>query len=516
MAKYQNVINNAQAKLEIIMADPVEFISKLKVINKKGKLVYLNPTEEQIKIIQSLQGGKDTLILKPRQIGSSTIISAYFFWKLFISKEPITIAILSHKLSSAKHLLDIYKRFYLNLPDPVKGLNPINIDNSTEFRFATGAGVIAAASGDKGGLRSFSISALHISEYAFADNPEELKATAISALNDGQLIIESTANFFNDALHKEIIRYQRGLAEWEYLFFPWFDHRDYKMPIPPKHNFEITEEEQTLKDLHDLTNQQIWWRRKRIEKIGYDKFTREFPTSLEEAYRQLGDSYINFQALKDLQIIAVDAVEWICFEDPKPDDRYALGVDVAAGVNRDYSVIQIISKLSGQQVAVYRSNTISPTALAEVILDLSIAFNDALALIESNNHGNVVINELKHLGFRRFWKNEEGKDWITTAQSKTSMFENLKESLRSGKIYRLDSITLSELRSFQIDEKNRVIIPDSLDSHGDSGVALALAYICLEGVRVPKETYLPPFIKERRTSVIKSKKGASVATHRRY
>jgi hypothetical protein len=61
---------------------------------------------------------------------------------------------------------------------------------------------------------------LHISEYAFAPNPEELKATALNALNSGQLIIESTANYFNDALHQEWIKATRGEAAWKQLFFP--------------------------------------------------------------------------------------------------------------------------------------------------------------------------------------------------------------------------------------------------------------------------------------------------------
>jgi hypothetical protein len=157
-----------------IISDPIAFISRLSIIDKKGKKIRLVPNSEQIRIIQALVEEDDTLILKGRQIGSSTIVSAYLFWKLWTATEPITIAILSHKLASSKHLLDIHKTFYHNLPKFLK--RPLDIENTTAMRFAdSGAGIIAVSAEGKGGLRSFTCSYLQISEYAFAPQPEELK-----------------------------------------------------------------------------------------------------------------------------------------------------------------------------------------------------------------------------------------------------------------------------------------------------------------------------------------------------
>ncbi len=496
------------------MADPIEFISRLKIVDKKGKLTNLKPNAEQIKIVEALHTGSDTLILKPRQIGSSTIVCAYFFWKAYTAEDPITLAILSHKLASSKHLLEISKRFYNNLPDALKiGLI---VDNTTEFRFTNGAGIIAVSAEGKGGLRSFTCSALHISEYAFAENPEELKATAIAALNSGQLVIESTANYYNDALHQEVMRYERGQAEYNYLFFPWYDHTEYHTPIAKNNDVEWTEEELELKKEFDLNFNQLWWRRKKIEKIGLDKFTREYPTTLEEAYRQIGNSYFTQTDLKEVDVISVEPIEAVVFEEPKPDDRYAMGVDVGAGVNRDYSVIQVLSKMSYQPVAIFRSNRISPVELAEVIFDLSERYNEATALIESNNYGNVVINELKHMGFKKFWYDEEGKDWLTTGKSKTFMFENLKTLIRNGYIRCIDNITFAEIRSLQVNEKGNIIIPDNLSSHGDNAVALSLASVCIEGVKLPRETYLPAWIKTGKAANVINKSGVAVANYRRY
>ena len=430
-------------KLHKLFNDPLQFISRLKIVNKKGKLIYLKPTEEQIKIVEALHAGDSTLILKPRQIGSSTIVCAYFFWCAYVSEDPQTYAILSHKLASSKHLLEIHKTFYHNLPIALQ--KKLAIDNTTEFRFKdSGSGIVAASSQDRGGLRSFSVSKLHISEFAFADNPEELKATAIAALNDGQLVMESTANYYNDAMHQEVMKVQRELADWNYLFFPWFQHKTYRLPIPKRNNFEKTEHEIELSKRWDLNDQQLWWRRSQIKKIGLDKFSREFPETLEDAYKQIGNSYFTQNDLQNVEVIKVPTQDFVVLDEPHPDDRYAIGVDVAAGVNRDYSVIFVISKKTYQPVLIYRSNKVNPVSLAEIIFDVSANYNDALALIESNNYGNVVLNELKHLGFRRFWLTEDGKDWTTTLKSKTMMFEKLKTLIREGYIWNIDNITFGE------------------------------------------------------------------------
>ena len=84
--------------LSSIFNDPMKFIPLLKIKDKKGKVCNLNPNDEQLEILRSLEDStKDTIILKPRQIGSTTITSAWLFWKWYTSKAPITIVILSHK-----------------------------------------------------------------------------------------------------------------------------------------------------------------------------------------------------------------------------------------------------------------------------------------------------------------------------------------------------------------------------------------------------------------------------------
>jgi hypothetical protein len=497
-----------------IISDPIAFISRLSIIDKKGKKIRLVPNSEQIRIIQALVEEDDTLILKGRQIGSSTIVSAYLFWKLWTATEPITIAILSHKLASSKHLLDIHKTFYHNLPKFLK--RPLDIENTTAMRFAdSGAGIIAVSAEGKGGLRSFTCSYLQISEYAFAPQPEELKATALSALNNGQLIIESTANYFNDALHQEITAHERGEAKWNYLFFPWFEHKGYREKTDK--DFVMTDTESALAEQWGLDPEQIYWRRNKLGKIGNkQKFAREYPSCIEDAYSVAGNVYLQRDDFDDIEIVQIDPIETTVLCEVDPQDRYAIGVDVAAGVGQDFSVIYVLSKKTHQIVCVYRSNEISPAYLAERIVDFATTYNGAHVLVESNNFGNVVLNEMHHMGYNKIWKDDKGRDWITTLQSKTAMFENLKGLIQGGYISMLDNIVYSELRSITVNDRGGIELKYLDGAHSDNSVALSLAYMALNKVNLPQQEYLPQWIKDRKAQKIVDKGGVALASKRRY
>jgi len=455
-----------KAELERVLSNPVEFIKRLKIIDKAGKLIQLQPNNEQIEIIKALETGGETLILKGRQIGSSTIVAAYFFWKTYVSKEPTTFAILSHKLASSKHLLTMHKIFYDNLPKFLQ--KELEVSNTTELKFKdSGAKIIAVSAGAEGGIRSFTCSYLHMSEYAFSPNPEELKATALNALNNGQLVIESTANYFNDALHQEWIKWLRGEAKWNALFFPWY------------------------------------------------KFKREFPADIDDAYSQTGNVYFKQEDFGELDIVPVEPIEWNVFCRPDKDDVYSIGVDVAAGVNRDYSVIYVVSKKTYNCVAIYRSKLIVPTGLAKRIQEIATDYNKALVLVESNNFGNVVLNELRHLGYYNIWQ-QDGKDWLTTSKSKTEMFENLKGVIQDGYIRTIDMITYQELRALQLTDKGSVEIPDNMDSHADSALAMALSYVCLKSVTLKVKPFLPNWIGAKQVSRTIQNTGAAIGQKRRY
>ncbi len=500
-----------------LVQDPWEFITRLHITNKQKRVVQLVPNGEQSAMLLSFLSGKDTLTCKPRQIGSSTITAAYLFWKWYSATDPIDIVLLSYKLKSSKHLFKMFRTFYNNLPAPLR--RPLSEDNSTCMRFAdTGAGVSAESAAGAGGLRSYTCVAVWMSEFAFSPDPAELMATAVAAVNDGQLIIESTANYYNDALHQEIMKAERGESDWNYLFFRWCDHHGYERALDSDDPYEIGEDEEKIRRRYDLSMEQMYWRHKQIQKLGWEKFRREYPLTIEDAYAQTGDAYFSPRDMQYVNVLKVPPTRELTWAVPHKGDKYAIGVDVSAGVGRDYSVIYILSAITYQPVYVYRDNMTPPSLLAERVANIATAYNNAKVLVESNNHGHVVLHALRFThGYTNFWCDSDEKDWTTTTKSRTKMYSDMKKDIGSGKLNQLDNILVTELRSLVVDERGIVVVPKQLDSHADNVVALGLAIQCMQSVRLPKRNnMIDQFISNKRTKRTLHNSGAGSASNRRY
>ena len=85
------------------------------------------------------------------------------------------------------------------------------------------------------------------------------------------------------------------------------------------------------------------------------------------------------------------------WEEPDVDCIYTIGVDVAEGVNKNYSVIQIfdISDLAEiKQVAEYASNTINPFEFTAKVHEICHHWGAPPVLIERNNCGAQVVDLL--------------------------------------------------------------------------------------------------------------------------
>jgi hypothetical protein len=486
-----------------VLSDPLLFISRLSIVDKRGHERKLKPNAEQIRIIQSLGEGRDTLILKPRQIGSTTIVAAFFFWQIYTSSQPQTHIILSHKMASAKHIFEIHRRFYASLPPALK--RPLAVETSTQMQFAdTGATIQAVSSGGDGGLRSFTASSIHISEFAFTPNADELKATAIAALNGGQLCIESTADTWGDPLHREIGLHDAGLVDWEFLFFPWTDHDEYRTPPPHEWEGDRT-------SALDLDQQ--WWAHKMRGRLGDVKFRREYPLTVEDAYAQTDSAWIDNSILTDIQVLRSDP-DGLSWSQPQPGDKYGIGVDTGAGTGGDASAYAVVSARTGAPVEIKRSNRHTPTEWAEVVAAASRKWGGARVCCESNGTwGGVVITELKHMGVP-LWKDSEGRDWTTNAVSKPQMLEALKDAISRRKITVLDSGTVGELRSFKIDERGAPFCPRGLSHHGDSVIALALGMVAVSSINLPSGPFLPQWIQEKKRSDAMAR--AAKTNYRRY
>lgn len=463
-------------RLKSILADPYEFLARLFIKNKQGRRVRFKLSAQQRKAVQLFLTGKNLVILKARQLGITTLMTALLFWKALSSPDPISCVSLLHKRDAADEVFLKYKGFYYGLPALIKP--SLDKETSSLFRFDTGSSVAAVSAAGHAGLRSYTVNLLHLSELCFYDDPAEILSNALSALNGNQLVVESTATAYGDPMHELVDSIQRGSlpGNWELVFFPWYEQEEYSSPAPT--GFVPDAVGAALIEKLGLTIDQLWWRHCKIAEQGLDKFNTEYPATIEDVFSQKGDCYYSDPDLSNMKRIPAIAKERY-IEQPIKGINYAIGVDVASGIGKDYSSIFVLSQKTGDPVYVYRSNLISPTELAKLIAHISALYGRAKTLVESNNWGHTVINELEHLGFNNFYK-VNGKHWETTSSSKVQMHEQLKEAIRRTYIGVLDEITLTELKGLVVTNSSRA--PESqrtASGHGDNVIALGLAYQCL-------------------------------------
>jgi hypothetical protein len=113
----------------------------LKVRSKAGRLVPFVFNAQQLVLLDELETGADVLVLKPRQIGASTLVAYWFFWVWFTSPDPVTLVILSYKQKSSKHLLRMVRRFYECLPVELR--RPLSVSSTSSMQLEdTGAEVL--------------------------------------------------------------------------------------------------------------------------------------------------------------------------------------------------------------------------------------------------------------------------------------------------------------------------------------------------------------------------------------
>lgn len=470
--------------VQAVEADFLRFAERLEIVTAQGQVRPLACTPAQLRVVQALERGSNVVVVKARQLGITTVCAAYLFWRAYTSKTPTNTASVLHKMEAAREVFTKITSFYDSIPVPIRRKLCAKTAHQIKFK-PSKASYFAGTAGGHGGLRSFSLHLAHLSELCFYDDPEEVLANTIAALNGNQIIIESTCQQYGDAVHSLVDRAQKGElpGRWELLFFPWHEHGDYSQDPPP--TWSPTPRELEYQRVYKLTLAQLYWRNQKVLEIGNDKFRTEYPSSLDELFEQRSGSYYTSEDLENTTVIpSVALTDWE-IEPPQKGVQYAIGVDVSAGIGRDYSVAYVLSKKTRRPVYIFRSNEATPVILARRLQHLAAYYHNALVLVESNSWGLPVLNELRHLGGVRQWM-RAGKPWTTTAQSKLLLHEDLKTAIRRGEIPLLDYGVVSELRALALPEAG--LAPESVRGargHSDAAMALGLAWQCLKAVPEP-------------------------------
>jgi hypothetical protein len=174
-----------------------QFIEKyLKIVNKDGSEVPFILNSIQNKYLEDYTG-RD-FILKARQQGFSSLILA-MFTKDFIAKENSRSVIVADISDNASELLDRVKLYIKAFEDISQSKIPLKYNSKYElYNEAINSRYTIGTADNRDFGRSKTITNLHLSEFAFYNDPEKLFAGVMQAVvPEGRVIIETTANGFN-------------------------------------------------------------------------------------------------------------------------------------------------------------------------------------------------------------------------------------------------------------------------------------------------------------------------------
>lgn len=505
--------------------DPREYIQDKLYIRTKEKTV-VNLLFNPIQAMYWMEQTKRDIILKPRQLGFSTLTIGRFF-ECVINEENVTAVIIAHDADSTQKMFQAVQLMYERLPEAKKeqlnnGKNKPKYGNRKEYFFAGNNSriYVGTAGSDKFG-RSQTINYLLCSEVAFWPNPEELMTGLLQAVPyDGEIVIESTANGMGNYYHQTYEDAKKGKNNWKSHFYAWFQHPDYKLSLMPGETLEYDDDEKELAEQYKLSPEQMKWRRWKIsempqmpDKSKEDMFKQEYPANdleaflmtgapvfdikkvnarieyLEEYYKQNKPVRGNFLYEYRNEKIIDGKIRFVAdpngvvtiYEHPQPKTPYVLGGDTAEG-GQDYSAGQMLNNITGKQAAVWHGH--SDTDLyAKQMYCLGKYYNYALLSIEMNFDLHPV-KELERLGYRKQFKREVLDEisrkkqhkfgFQTTTVTRPVIIAELVTVVRENTGLIWDLSTLYEMISFV---RNKMGKPEAMQGkHDDLIMALAIAF----------------------------------------
>jgi hypothetical protein len=451
----------------------------LKVRSKGRGIVPLKPNRAQLEY--SRRSTRRNIVLKARQLGITTYVAARFFLRTITQPGTVTVQV-AHDQDSAEEIFKIVHRFWNELPRNVREGALIRSRASvwqmafphldSEYRVATAADINAG--------RGMTIHNLHCSEVARwpLDIAETLSSLRSAVPDSGEIVLESTPKGAGGAFYEEWQRAEE--SGYTRHFFPWWYDATYQTELGTV-DLTLTEEEQDLVARERLSKAQIAWRRqthKRMRELAAQEFAED-PVS---CFLASGECIFDLQAIQNALDASAAPIETrsngqlLIFLPVQTDREYIVGADPAAGGSGgDYSCAQVIDRSTGLQCAELHGH-FPPREFAGRLIELGKSYNDALLVVERNNHGHAV---LAHLGFRNY-TNVYQDGWLTSAMSRPTMIENLSEILATAPQLLRSSRLLSECRTF-------VRHPDGKASaasgtHDDCVMAMAIALAARQAV----------------------------------
>jgi hypothetical protein len=494
---------------------PEWLIPRLQIIDEQGKrrpIVDLHP--EQVEVMQAFGTHDQILILKPRQIGITTIVLALLYVDLTTCPDPISLLSITHEMGAMGRMNGMLRTFNDGVPRMVRP--PLTKDNSRELEWAhNGAIARQVMAGGRGAARSHTHQMLHATEMGFwpkgsaasagADVDRTMWASANATLHEGphrKVVVESTGDGPTGIFY-ELCKAAQTSSDWAFLFFPWSRFSAYELDVPK--DWRPAREEEELAVEWGLSDRKLAWRRAKLITMGGDvrRFRKEYPLSWMDPFLLTDQMWFDIENLNRWAAslsASVAKTGLTVFHPYEAGRNYYIGQDTSGGSGGDDAALQVLRD-DLVQCARWRSNTTKPLAQAEMAAAVSIMYGRALVLCEANNHGKVVIEKMDALGVN-LWKSH-GKDWYTqrgsSLNTKEWLFDHAAPLVDGNLVEFGCPVTVAQLM-LMMQHADGSIGPATGADHDDLAMAFLLALWCAKSA--PRgERARPSTLEQRRRRI---------------
>ena len=343
--------------------DPVYFAKNyIQIVSLDRGLVPFEPYDFQEKLIERFHENRFNICMMPRQTGKSTTSVAYLLHYV-VFNDSVNVGILANKAATARELLGRLQLAYENLPKWMQ--QGVISWNRGSLELENGSKILAAST-SASAVRGMSFNILFLDEFAFVPNhiADSFFASVYPTITSGQstkVIMVSTPHGMN------------------HFYRMW-------------HDAERKQNEYVPTSVHwsEVPGRDEKWRQQTIANTSEQQFKVEF----ECEFLGSVDTLINPAKLRALvyenALKSSNGLD--VYAEPVKDHEYMCTVDVARGMEGDYSafIIVDITTYPHQVVAKYKNNEIKPMLFPSIIHDAVRAYNKSWVLCEVNDIGDQV------------------------------------------------------------------------------------------------------------------------------
>ena len=349
--------------------NPVYFISKyIKIVSLDEGIIPFKMYDFQESMVESFHAERFNIAKLPRQSGKSTIVTAYLLWYVLFN-DNVNVAILANKAATAREMLGRLQLSYENLPkwlqQGILGWNKgsLELENGSK---------ILAASTSASAVRGMSFNVIFLDEFAFVPNniADQFFSSVYPTISSGKstkVIIISTPHGMN-MYYKLWHDAERGTNEY----------------IPTEVHWS------------EVPGRDAEWKAQTIRNTSEQQFRVEFECEfLGSVDTLISPSKLRVMTYED-PIERQNGLD--VFQKPEEGHNYTMTVDVARGIDGDYSAFTVFdtTTVPYKLVAKYRNNEIKPLLFPDIICQVGRAYNHAYILVEVNDIGGQVADIIQY------------------------------------------------------------------------------------------------------------------------